>query len=127
MFKKLYFLLAIILIFASCNKEQNLDTTVIGEVINHNSIGVANVTIYIMRGKSNPDNWWPANYQKYDSVLTNAVGEYYYLIKHDTYSYQICSTVPSGYSKVDEFCKKVTKVLEMANPAPNIINFKLSP
>lgn len=127
MFKKLWFGFAFSLIFVSCYKDQHLDISVRGEVINQNNTGVANVKIYIMRGESNPNNWWPTNYHKYDSVITNSVGEYYYLIKHDIYRYQVCCTVPPGYSGVDEFCKKVDESIIDGKPVTNIINFKLSP
>ena len=103
--QKLASLFVIILLsFISCHKEeeQNLDISVTGRVVNQSNVGVGNVTIYIQRGK--PGNYSPTNYVQYQTVTTNASGNYNYLVQDDSYPYQICCDIPAGYSSVDQSC-----------------------
>jgi len=109
----------------SCYKPQNLDIAVNGQVSDQNNKGVANVTIYINRGKS--ESIWPVSYDKYDSVFTNSAGKYSYLITDYKYRYEVCCKIPSQYSGVDQFCKKVDQSIIDGKTIPNTINFKLTP
>jgi hypothetical protein len=122
--RKYLFLVAFSCFTFSCYKPQDRSIPVKGQVLDQNFKGVANVTIYINRGKH--ESIWPTYYNKYDSVLTNSEGKYSYLITGYSFEYQICCKIPPQYSSVDQFCKEVSSVIIEGKVIPAVINFKLS-
>lgn len=109
----------------SCSKTQVLDILVTGQVRDENNKGVGNVTILIDRGTR--ESMWPATYDKFDSVITNADGRFSYLITEYKYYYKVCCKLPSTYSTSEPFCKEVDRTIIDGKTVPNIINFQLKP
>jgi hypothetical protein len=107
----------------SCYKPQILDISIAGRVIDENDKGVPNVTILIDRGTR--ESMWPVSYNRFDSVITGANGEYSYLITEYNYYYNVCCRVPSQYSTVEPYCKEVERTIIDSKTVPNIISFRL--
>ena len=125
MFKKILFLLTASVLLISCDKPQNRNITVSGQVLDPRHRGVENVTILIDQGVQ--ESMWPASYYKYDSVLTNSEGKYSYLITEFRFYYKVCIKIPPQFSKVDIFCQEVDKSIKDGKTVHNIINFRLGP
>ena len=127
MVKKILMLLVIATLSLNCSvndEKQNLDINVTGKVTNQNNVGVANVTIYVQRGKIGI--YAATIYEQYETVITNSSGNYSYLVQNDTYNYKICCGVPTGYSIVGESCLEVNQSIVNSHTIPNNINFKLT-
>jgi hypothetical protein len=114
------------LCFISCQNddEQNLDISVIGKVTDQNNNGIADVSIYVQRGRTG--NYVATVYNQYVTLTTNSSGNYSYLVKDDTYNYKICCDIPSGYTINSESCKAVNHSIISSQTVPNIINFQLN-
>ena len=128
MVKKILMLFLIAILSVKCskndNEKQNLDINVTGKVTNQNNVGILGVNIYIERGKSG--NFVGPNYTTYETLTTNADGNYSYLVKNDTYTYKICCGIPSGYTISGDNCKAVDHSIINSQTVPNNINFKLT-
>ena len=126
MIKKMVLLFLLATFSVSCSTsddEQNLDINVYGKVTNEYDVGIANVTIYIQRGKYG--GYVATNFQNYDTVVTNAAGTYSYVIKEYGYNYRLCCGIPTGYTIVEENCKDVNANIIDSKTQPNYIDFKL--
>ena len=124
-YKILFLSVTISCLFTSCYKDKNpnLDIKISGQIMDVNSGGIANVTVYIDKGKSG--NFMASTFSRYDSVLTNSEGKYFYLIKQKQFhgSYRVCSDTPPGYSKLEIMCKVVEVEYLKDGMIPNVINF----
>lgn len=105
------------------DEKQNLEINVNGKVSDQNNSGVGNVTIYILRGKTG--NYAATVYNQFQTVNTNDSGNYFYLVKNDTYTYKICCSIPSGFTSIEETCKVFDHSIINSQTVPNNINFKL--
>lgn len=104
-------------------EKQNLDINVTGRVMNESGLGISNVEIYIRRG--NIGHYIATSYSDYEIITTTVNGNYKYTVKNDTYVYQICCELPSGYSSVTPKCKQVDHTIINSHKVPNVINFEL--
>ncbi len=94
------------------------------KVTDQNNKGIANVTIYVQRGKTG--NYAATVYEQYQTITTNTSGNYNYLVKNDTYNYKICCGIPTGYKIVGESCTPVNHSIINSQTVLNNINFKFT-
>lgn len=124
-----FFILFVILnslCFGSCRKTevQNFDFIVSGNVTDENNIGIPDVIIGIERGKANLFN---TSYENYDTVITNASGDYSYTVKKEAgYIYKLCCGTIPGYYVVGEVCKHANDQIIDGKSLPVTINFSLA-
>jgi hypothetical protein len=127
MFKKIIMLLVIATLSLNCSTDhegQNLDISVTGKVTNQNNVGIIGISIYVYRGRSG--NFVGPVYELYETLTTNSNGNYSYLVKNDTYTYEICCGIPFGYFISGDNCQSVNHNIIDSHTIPNIINFRLT-